>query len=161
MDIYYNSQDKACKAPFGAVPCCIEVNFSVKSDDAEKMFLYGFENVCEMTKKNNLFTTTITAPSKPQIMNYYFKAVNKDKELFIIPATGVGGQSELSAQPDKKYQLTVYNNSPTPKWFKGAVMYQIYVDRFFRPANNNPPLKENILFHSSWNDTPNIYLRQR
>ncbi len=65
----------------------------------------------------------------------------------------MGGEAQKSPEAENKYQLTVFKNEPVPSWFKGAVMYQIYVDRFYRPAGN-PVLKDNILYHTSWDDKP-------
>ncbi|MEX1376349.1 MAG: glycoside hydrolase family 13 protein [Eubacteriales bacterium] len=152
MNIKYNSQEKQYKNPFGAVPCGTAVNYMVESD-ADSMLLHGFGDAIHMEKADGVFRATAAAPDSPCLVHYYFEAIKGEKHSYITPLSGVGGICQKSKNPDTAYQLTVYQNTPTPDWFKGAVMYQIYVDRFFRPTNN-PVLKDDILYHTSWSDMP-------
>ena len=45
----------------------------------------------------------------------------------------LGGVGVLSSSAPASYQITIYNKGArTPDWFKNAVMYQIFPDRFAR-----------------------------
>ena len=156
MDIVYNSQNSEYKKPFGAVRCSTEVYYTVKSNSADKIVVFGFDKTYEMHKTNDMFTVTVEVPDEPCLVHYYFEISERDKKHYIVPKEGTGGEGIISNTVSNKFQLTIYENEPVPKWFKGAVMYQIYVDRFYRPVKN-PELKANILYHSSWNDKP-IYI---
>ena len=153
MNFEYNSQEEIYKIPFGAVSVGTSISFTIKAPSTAMAFLHGFDKTYKMIRLSELFTIKVNAPRDPTLIYYYFEVQYNNRSYFITPKTGVGGKCKIGNELDKKYQLTVYKNSPTPDWFKGAVMYQIYVDRFFRPTNN-PPFKKNILFHTSWDDKP-------
>ena len=52
------------------------------------------------------------------------------------------------------WQLTIHNKfRGSLKWFKGSVMYQIMVDRFFK--GEDLPVREDVIMHTNWDDTPN------
>ena len=50
----------------------------------------------------------------------------------------------------------------TPSWFKNAVVYQIFVDRFYNgnPENKILNCKQGSLIHAYWEDDP-VYVRER
>ncbi len=80
MNKIYNSQIAEYKTPFGAVPCGTAVNFTVKLPSAEKVYLHGFDKTVEMAKSGGAFAASVTAPSKPCLVHYYFEAVEKTKK---------------------------------------------------------------------------------
>ena len=48
----------------------------------------------------------------------------------------LGGIGALSQEAPSSYQITIYNKGArTPDWFKNAVMYQIFPDRFARAGD--------------------------
>lgn len=54
----------------------------------------------------------------------------------------------------KCWQLTIYKEKNNDlKWFKGKVMYQIMVDRFYN--GGFPKDRSDIILHKDWNDVPN------
>lgn len=78
---------------------------------------------------------------------------------FIAPRVGVEEEKYPHA-----FQITVYEEGfTTPDWMKGAVMYQIFPDRFFRGSDysfvemkktgENRPER---LFHEDWNEDVDI-----
>jgi 4-alpha-glucanotransferase len=80
-----------------------------------------------------LYHTTLTVPSEPGLVWYYFVvraggAVyyygNNERQL--------GGAGAVYSDPPPSYQITVHLPGVTvPTWYKNAVVYQIFVDRFF------------------------------
>lgn len=61
---------------------------------------------------------------------YYFE-VNSGKLKCFFNINGV------SKNPDPNYHFTLRPGFKTPDWAKGAVMYQIYVDRFYNGDKSN------------------------
>ena len=77
-------------------------------------------------------------PEKGGLVWYYFIIVTADRTYYYgNNAEQLGGIGQLYydyAPP--AFQITVYRKgAKTPDWFKHAVMYQIFPDRFFRAGN--------------------------
>lgn len=49
----------------------------------------------------------------------------------------------------------VVTRAKTPDWFKRAVMYQIFPDRFCRQGDRI--VRKNAVIHADWEDTPFYY----
>ncbi len=57
---------------------------------------------------------------------------------------------ELSEFEGSKFRLLVYEDGfDTPKWFKGGIMYHIFVDRFAR-GSFSAPLREDAEINEDW-----------
>ena len=55
--------------------------------------------------------------------------------------------------PDETFELpiTVYDEGyTTPDWFKGSVMYQIFVDRFAKSEKHSLPIKPGAIINNDW-----------
>ena len=143
MDIYYDSQKNKYKEPFGAVETGKDVRFAIEapSDASVDLCLYGktagelfipMEGYDEGGK--HLFKAVFKAPEKPGLVFYYFRISlpgsltyyygNKEDRL--------GGGGMVYSDDPAPYQLTVYEKSDVPSWYKNAVVYQIFPERFDR-----------------------------
>ncbi|TCT15361.1 glycosidase [Natranaerovirga pectinivora] len=174
--IYYNSQDKYYKDPFGAVECGTVMKLRIKintknvpdsvylrlwEDNEEKRYKMTLDKEYEDSKE---YVIQIKAPKKPSLIWYYFIVILSG-EIFYYGNNdnNFGGVGLVGKTNPKSYQITVYKtNSTTPNWFKEAIMYQIFVDRFYNGNENNRisnPKKESLI-HPNWNDTP-IYIKDQ
>lgn len=95
-------------------------------------------------------------PEKGGLVWYYFIIVTADRTYYYgNNAEQLGGIGQLYydyAPP--AFQITVYRKgAKTPDWFKHAVMYQIFPDRFCR-AGNEIVEKRGAVYHGSWKDDP-------
>lgn len=82
---------------------------------------------------------------------YYFEVEYQDKKDYYYKT------EKLTYSDDnaKKWQITVYDkNYQTPDFFKGGIMYHIFVDRFARSKSWNPEVREGLYMHVSTDDTP-------
>lgn len=70
---------------------------------------------------------------------YYFE-VTKGKECCIYNKLGPDGQNE------KEYCFKITPGFHTPEWAKGAVMYQIYIDRFCNGNKENDVLSKEYAY---------------
>ena len=51
-----------------------------------------------------------------------------------------------------RYQITVYDESEIPKWYKEGIIYQIFVDRFYNGNETGKVLnpKKNSFIYGNW-----------
>ncbi len=153
MKFIYNSREKEHKNPFGAVREGTKVHFFVESD-VDKVFLHGFSDTLEMQKTDKGFEIDVIPKLDCGLIFYTFEAI-ADEITYLYGKAKDGSHAVPNGEP---YQLTVHKNADTPDWFKGKVMYQIYVDRFFKGDTKDTRLRDGILMHSSWNDKP-VYVK--
>ena len=171
LKINYNSQDMKFKKPFGAVETGEKVKVSIEVDKDVVVALELIEpdgtiKNFGMTKEylNTGFfkySFEIDTTNYVGIINYYFIVIdgygrvyygNNDERL--------GGNGQLYKYNPVPYQLTVYEKSKVPKWYKEGVIYQIFVDRFFNGNEDRSVLspKKNSFIYGNWNDLP-IYIK--
>lgn len=62
--------------------------------------------------------------------SYYFKIIKEERVYYY-------NKQGLVKDVNSEYNFTVIPGFKTPDWAKGAVMYQIYVDRFYNGDRNN------------------------
>ena len=109
--------------------------------------------------KEKFYSTEISMPENGGLIWYYFIIVTAERTYYYgNNPEQLGGIGELYfdyAPP--AYQITVYRRgAKTPDWFKHAVMYQIFPDRFYR-AGNEIIEKPGAVYHASWKDEPAYY----
>ncbi len=71
-----------------------------------------------------------------EVIRYYFKVTVEDED-YIYDYRGVTPESGNPDALDEKYSFKVIPGFATPDWAKGAVFYQIYVDRFCNGDTSN------------------------
>ena len=106
--------------------------------------------------ENLYYSADVTMPEKGCLMWYYFVVTINDKVWYYGNNPERLGGIGLTANepPSMSYQITVYNKgAKTPDWFKHAVMYQIFPDRFYRKGDKIIE-KQGAVFHASWQDKP-------
>ena len=177
MQLYANGWDTTYRDPFGAAPTDSKVTLRLRSSKAvtaASLFLVtqsGSTSRIAMQANANgtrtkMWSATPTMPSKAQQMTYYFRAQAgrsvrwySDGGLF----DGGVGQTYPNQSDVIGYELTVYLNSfHTPSWMEGAVIYQIFPDRFYDGNKANDRLEKtgtqygyiDTYFHKNWNATP-------
>ncbi len=166
MQIYHNSQDKKFRCPTGAVKTGEKIRLALvvkaeREPDSVRVRLWNggehFENML-LEKADSAgfwYSCTITALSKPGPLWYCFEVNGEGNTLYYSDnREGLGGVGHLYAdEPDISYQITVYAKSfKTPDWFKNAIMYQIFPDRFCRAGEEEsfPNRKCGYRFHRDW-----------
>lgn len=95
--------------------------------DAEQIFIVvdGTENQMTFLHTEGMFDYyQFQIKLKDEMIRYYFKICDKD-DMFYYDMSGV--TKELSAH----YYFELTAGFETPDWAKGAVMYQIFTDRFY------------------------------
>ena len=155
----FDSRDTKYKSPFGAVSCGTPVSFTATPGPdycACSLVTYGeFADVRAETPLSPCpegFTGTFTAPDTPELVWYTFRFTCTDGGSVFLGRNGLGGGDDR--QP---WQLTVYEERPTPAWFGQGVTYQIFPDRFCRDAIPDPKgLLGQRTVHNNWDDVPRL-----
>lgn len=170
-NIIYDSRDEQYKKPFGAVKQNEVTTFTIKTGDdvvKAKLVILATEGteIYNMTKADsdgsNLFSVDKTFDSIGMYSYYFVLSSGSD-----IVTYGDDGKADLGlgeAGPlgtIRYYTVNVYDeNFVTPEWFKNAVVYQIFPDRFFNGDTENDYLQklargfDPYEFYENWYSIP-------
>ncbi len=147
-DILHHSRFSMYRQPFGAVPLgeSVLLRISVAESFPEVTALCAYwiddvEKVVEMEAvqlneqlNRRWYEATLEMPDHAGLVWYAF-ILNDGMRLIYYGSKTGGGRGETYDALPPPFQITVYDPVfKTPEWFKGATMYQIFVDRFRRGA---------------------------
>ncbi len=171
--LWHNSHDSLFRSPFGAVSAGAPVTLRLRlrsgnPPDWIKLRLWhnGHEEHVPMhlwrdEGNAQIFQAEITAPAIPGLLWYHFAVCQRGKTYYYGNPSGQGGAGQILGPNPPSWQITVYRQGAvTPNWFKEAVMYQIFVERFCNglPDGRIVNLLPGSLIHAYWDDTP-FYVR--
>lgn len=115
-----------------------EITFKIRvgRDNTEGVYLHYGSSYIRMSKCENenkasrfdYYKCSLTCSE--EIMSYYF-IIERDGRRYYYNKQGVTNQVNTD------FNFVVIPNFETPDWAKGAVMYQIYVDRFYNGDKTN------------------------
>lgn len=152
----FDPQDASCKSPFGAAQCGAEVTFTLRDETyyACELLVHrefaGADEVIPLPPAEGGFSGVYAAPAEPELCWYAFRFTRGDGSTVCLGKNGWCGQDALA-----RWQLTVYEDTPTPAWFGEGVTYQIFPDRFRRTS---VPDVAGIVgrrwVHDDWDDQP-------
>ncbi|WP_425059569.1 hypothetical protein SCACP_01600 [Sporomusa carbonis] len=178
--ILHDSHNVDFRSPFGAASCHSEItlklliatphHYGVPPLDAVLLRTWQDgtgETMIDMRLAQDhggqkLYEAVITAPDSPGVIWYYF-VVRQGGQTFYYGnnAEETGGVGHIYDSPPPSYQISTYiPGATTPKWFKNAIVYQIFVDRFYNGLPDGKILnpRPGSLIHADWYDTP-VYTR--
>ena len=151
MNIEHNSRQVFFRKPRGAVPCAASVRFRIIVDGAgiprSVRLIYkpdrGEQRHVDMpyifnVESRSIYEKTVKMPETAGLIWYYFEVVTDSGVVYYgNNPHNLGGSGNMSfTVPSHSFQITVYKDEyKTPDWFKEAVAYQIFPDRF---RNGNP-----------------------
>lgn len=136
----FDPRDARCKAPFGAVALGEAVTLTLRPEKGDSVLraavvlhheFSGKTEELPMKKikdgEETVFSLTFSAPAEPELLWYHFRLSCRQKTEKLFDKNGfVEGRDVIP------YQLTVFKENETPKWFGEGVSYQIFPDRFCR-----------------------------
>jgi glycosidase len=181
----FDSRDAAYRTPVGAVPAgtSVRIRFRTYAQDAAsvRLRLYDVDATKESflalrrpassfrcgMRRCELWQVTLPNP-RPATLWYRFVVRDGRRTAYYEDDTaaldgGLGGA--YLASGDRSWALTVYEPGfATPAWTKGAVVYQIFPDRFRNgnPANDphtGDPRYDDPVLAQPWNALPEGYCR--
>ena len=95
----------------------------------------------KMTRRGTLWSATYRTPAKPSLVAYSFRVkIGRSIVWYGDDDSGTdvrkGGTGKATKFRGDAFKLTVYDRAfTTPAWLQGAVVYEIFADRF---RNGNP-----------------------
>lgn len=173
--LYHDSRARWCRHPGGAVPCGQEVTLALAVRAAAPVRVTlrlwregaGEERLPMAPAESRpdgavLYRAAAVMPAAPDVVWYYF-AVDMAGTTYYYGdnADRWGGEGQITAGEPPSFQITVYQPSAAlPAWFLDAVVYQIFVDRFYNGAADGQVLhpRPGAVLHACWSDPP-FYVR--
>lgn len=148
--MYFDSKEIFYKNPFGAIELNSKVTFFVegigrecylviKKDKKEYEYIFMKE-----TKKDGKAGFEIDFTPKELTLYFYHFQINDEKF----------NKKYIYSRLDQDFQLTVYKPYKVPNWFKNAIIYQIFPDRFYNPEKWPIDSKPNSFIYSSFEELP-------
>ena len=103
-----------------------------------------------------VYEASVKMPPTPQLVWYYFVIETAQGVCYYgNNKESLGGEGDLYDEEPPAYQITVTKeDASTPAWWKDAVLYQIFPDRFCRSEGAPLPVKKSGVYHLDWNDPP-------
>ncbi|HMM19104.1 MAG TPA: bifunctional glycogen debranching protein GlgX/4-alpha-glucanotransferase [Selenomonadales bacterium] len=173
--LFHDSHAALFRSPFGAVSsdARLTLRLAVRAPAPPERVLLrlwreaGGEEVLAMAPgreeaRGRLYQAEVDSRETPGLIWYYFIVTYRGRDYFYgAGSAGRGGAGRIYPESPPAYQITVHAAAAaTPHWFKDAIIYQIFVDRFFNGHPDgrieNPP--RGSLIHPYWDDTP-FYVR--
>ena len=168
---FHNSHEEKYRFPFGTVSCGSRVSLGltthtsspISSVDVLISIEGGIEQRLGLSLKDGSgeamhYTVEVDVPQEPGLLWYYFELVMEGKKYYYGNSeSSLGGIGRVYDTIPPRYQITVYKGeAKTPYWYKRAIMYQIFVDRFYNGSNDGKALnpKKNSFIYANWEDTP-------
>ena len=176
MIAVHDSFDSFFRSPFGAVCAGAEVRLSLFLNISAEVGLHywlGNEphilNMQARTynysgKAGYLYSCTLTLPDKPGLVWYCFEIMSNGEKKYYC---GTHGEGFLTDKIECSYQITVYKPYVLPDWYKHAIVYQIFPDRFARGRETGGLSRvyshtnrgQDIYIHMNWSEEVNFLPR--
>ena len=154
------------KNPFGAVKTNEKIRFMLFISDEEEITEvrlifrkdtggtnFSYSMTKEKKTKSFFIYSQETSFEKADLYFYRFEIDTKNGTRYVGLMDGVACIGEWLPE----WQLTVYSETfETPSWVKGAIMYQIFPDRFRKKGDFVLNTKNKRKIHKSWDEIPDF-----
>ncbi len=163
----HDSQSIKFRKPFGAVEVGQKVKLSININReiivAIELIQFDGTRINIGMKKEYLnngefrYSLEIDTSDALGILEYYFILIDGyDRLYYGNNDEHLGGIGQIYNYNPIPYQITVYEKSYIPNWYKEGVVYQILIDRFYNGNEDNTinyP-KQNSFIYGRWDDSP-------
>jgi len=177
--LFHDSFSTAYRSPGGAVPTGTNVRLGLRVTGARpRAVTLRLEvgdpasetstlRALKLKRTGAFWTVTYRTPSKPALVSYAFRVTTKRGVLWYGDDdsgndTRKGGTGKTTRTRGDSFQLTVYDRAfTTPAWLQGAVVYEIFADRFRNGDPSNDPCRTTCpvfygnvpaILHPAWNE---------
>ena len=161
MELYHNSRKQEYRSPYGAVPAgtTVKISLDIAEENPGQVYLRlwtGKETLIPMVREaNGRYRAELSAPETPGLVWYYFRVDTPNGMVFYGKDTG--GTGICTDQPES-WQITVYRSQTLPEWYRNAVVYQIFPDRFSR-GEDWLQCQENAAHPEGWRGTRRMVMQ--
>jgi len=169
MIIEHDSRNSLYRFPFGAVPCLstvvlrlfVKINdiprrislvYSFKNKESSRIVMYYVNSIAG----GSLYEAKLTVPENPGLVWYYFIVeTNADTLYYGNNDEKLGGLGKVYHSIPPSFQITVYKREfKTPDWFKKAIIYQIFPDRFSKGGIDSFETGRSDIIPRKWDEHP-------
>ena len=145
LEALFSDETGQFRMPMEADPDdSVMIRFRAAAGNADRVFLIHEEQWISMDKESSrdgfdYFCVQIRVGTEPY--TYLFAVQQGDSTCYY-------GKCGPSWEPDWVHMFTVFPGFHTPDWAKGAVMYQIFTDRFCNGDRSNDVLTDEYMYLS-------------
>ena len=166
---FHDSRQKKYRSIFGAAPtgARVTLRLDVFWQETEEVLLHLFkegngtkESLLTMMPdtEEHSYSIEVQLPEEGCLLWYYFVIKGTTAtQYYGNNQDQRGGPGTLYDHQPPSFQITVYDkDSVTPDWFKNAVVYQIFPDRFYHSTDSDAQDtgKLNACMHEDWYEKP-------
>ena len=109
-----------------------------------------------MERSDTGWVTAVQAPETACALWYRFRLTDGENTWWLCPGKD-GMRGCLYPEAEEGFRLTVFERSfETPAWFRNAIMYQIFPDRF--AFSKDGKAEEGIHYHKGLGQTPELHV---
>lgn len=171
FNIIHDSQNMIYRKPFGAVESGERVKLTIDVDKDIDVILQIIKmdeaitsiNMEKEYLNNGQFRYSVAIDTSGYVglLKYYFIIIQGYERIYYgNNDEKLGGIGHIYNYNPIPYQITVYEKSTVPNWYKEGIIYQIFVDRFCNGNEDGSVLnpKKNSFIYGDWNDSP-MYIK--
>ncbi|ROR25664.1 alpha-glucosidase [Mobilisporobacter senegalensis] len=157
--LFSDTSKEFCSAAYSGSTQLVAFRFRTGKDNVERVHIIinGVRQLMEKDSGDKLFDYYfLEIPQGKEEVNYYFEINSGEVIVFY---NHMGASMELQSD----YNFIFFPEFQIPKWAKGAVFYQIYVDRFFNGDPDNDVVDreyhyigDKIKKVTDWNKYPDV-----
>lgn len=134
FDAIFSDESAAYRTP--VAPKCnskVTIRLRTANNNVNNAYICIGEDEIEMSKSDiseifDYYSADLLCKDEP--IYYYFKIVKDGREYYY-------NKAGIFQYVNHEYSFTILPGFHTPNWAKGAVMYQIFVDRFYNGDKSN------------------------
>lgn len=161
LSVEFDGREKQYRAPFGAVRCGekLSLSFKVTGGSVKRalVVLCGerFRKEIEMEHDGSFWSASFYAPEQAGAYSFFFRVESADASHWLCP-DDTGYRGRLFSEEKPGFRLTVFKRDfDTPEWFRHAVMYQIFPDRF--AFSDDGTAERGIEYHRALGQMPELH----
>ncbi|MCL2670853.1 MAG: glycoside hydrolase family 13 protein [Clostridiales bacterium] len=163
IQCFHHSRNSNYRFPQGAAPCAARVRLTLDADGGD-WYLWlqtpQREAHIPLIRLAGQYSAAVQMPGTPGLVHYCFYRKDGEETLFYGAESGEGRVSRAAPQ---FWQITVYRmDFTTPEWFRHALCYQVFPDRFARGdfdafarrAKARIAAGRHLRLHEDWSEEP-------
>lgn len=160
---FHHSRHTKYRFPQGAAPCGSCVRLCLDTDGGDwYLWLQTAERESHipLAYADGQYSVTVQMPPLPGLAHYCFYTKDGEGTIFY---GGESGEGHITHDAPRFWQITVYRaDFSTPAWFRNALCYQIFPDRFARSdfdafkqrAAERMACGRHLRIHENWEEAP-------
>ena len=138
MYLFHDSRQPDYRSPFGAVPVGTRITLHLDIRDLTPIRVFvrlwtDRETLIPMEPVSaERYGAAFDAPAEPGLLWYYFQIETSEGTVFYAHPLGSNAGTGAVTEAPESWQVTVYQPTELPEWYRRSVVYQIFPDRFAR-----------------------------